>query len=126
PGVLWQLHAILGISCAGLLLLWAVTGVYFAFPHPFEGLIDYFDEDLNDFYRPGEALMLTLIRWHFGRFGGLPVSITWGVLGLVPAVLFISGFTLWWRRISRRRRSASAFGEQRPQIDDGGVSAGQV
>src|SRR5690606_37882386 len=30
PVVLWQLHAILGISCAALLFLWAVTGVYFA------------------------------------------------------------------------------------------------
>src|SRR5690606_30254934 len=60
PGALWQLHSILGIGCAALLFLWAVTGVYFAFPQPVEGLIDHFDPDLNDFHRPGEALLLQM------------------------------------------------------------------
>gem|GEM_PF-456210 len=126
PAALWQLHAILGILCASLLLIWAVTAVYFAFPKPFEALIDRFDSDLTDFYRPGEALLLDLIRLHFGRFRTFELRIVWGVLGLVPAVLFVTGFMLWWRRVVRRRRSPSALREQSAQIDDRGMSARQV
>src|SRR5690606_19840715 len=103
PGALWQLHAILGIGSAALLFLWAVTAVYFAFPQPFEQLIDRFDDDMTDFYRPGEALLLDMIRLHFGRFGTFELRVLWGVLGLLPPVLFISGFVLWWRRRARRR-----------------------
>ncbi|HJP36711.1 MAG TPA: PepSY domain-containing protein [Gammaproteobacteria bacterium] len=36
--------------------------------------------------------MLTLIRWHFGRFGGLEIRILWVILGLLPAFLFTTGF----------------------------------
>lgn len=126
PGWLWQLHAILGIWCAGLLFIWAVTGLYFGYPLIFEGLIDRFDPDMSDLQRPGEALLLDMIRLHFGRFGGLEIRIAWALLGLVPAVLFITGFTLWLRGRRRRgRRPAleSALGEQRAQIDDGRMRA---
>lgn len=126
PGAVWQLHAIVGIWCAALLGIWGVTGLYFGFPQPFEGLIDRFDDDLNDLYRPGEALLLGMLRLHFGRFQDFELRIAWGVLGLLPAVLFVSGFWLWWRRTARRLRARSALREQRPQIDDGGMSAGQV
>jgi hypothetical protein len=71
-----------------LLLVWGVTATYFAFPEPFEGTIDLFDDDLNDLERPGE---------------GLGVRTLWTVLGLVPAVLFFTGFVLWWTRVVRRR-----------------------
>ncbi len=103
PGALWQLHAMLGIGSAALLFIWASTAVYFAFPQPFEQLIDHFDDDLTDLYRPGEALLLDMIRLHFGRFGAFELRVLWGVLGLVPPVLFVSGFLLWRRRRARRR-----------------------
>lgn len=114
PGALWQLHAILGIGSAALLFVWAVTGVYFGFPQPFEGLIERFDDDLNDLHRPGEALLLGALRLHFGRFPALEMRIAWGLLGLLPAVLFVSGFVLWWRRVARRRAGPSPLREQRP------------
>ena len=47
--------------------------------------------------------MAEVIAFHFGRFGGLEVRITWAILGLAPAVLFITGFILWWRRVVRPR-----------------------
>lgn len=103
---LWQLHSVLGIWSFALLLVWALTAVYFAFPEPFEGTIDYFDADPSDLERPGEGALLTLIQLHFGRFGGLGVRVLWVVLGLVPAVLFATGFVLWWTRTRRRRVSA--------------------
>jgi uncharacterized iron-regulated membrane protein len=99
----WQVHNALGVWSFALLLVWAVTAVYFAFPDPFERGMDFFDDDLNDTERPGEAFLLAMIQLHFGRFGGLPVRFLWFVLGLLPAVLFGTGFVLWWTRVVRRR-----------------------
>jgi uncharacterized iron-regulated membrane protein len=105
---IWQLHNVLGIASFALLFVWAITAIYFAFPEPFERTIDYFDSDLTDLHRPGEALLLELIRLHFGRFGGLGIRILWAVLGLLPAVLFVTGFVLWWTRVVRRRTALRA------------------
>jgi uncharacterized iron-regulated membrane protein len=99
----WQLHNALGIWSFALLFVWAITAVYFAFPEPVERSIDFFDDDLNDTERPGEAFLLALIQLHFGRFGGLWVRFLWLVLGLLPAVLFVTGFVLWWTRVVRGR-----------------------
>jgi uncharacterized iron-regulated membrane protein len=100
---IWQLHSVLGILSFALLFIWAITAIYFAFPAPFEGTIDYFDDDLNDLERPGEWVVVELIKLHFGRFGGLGVRFLWLALGLVPTVLFVTGFILWWTRVVRRR-----------------------
>jgi uncharacterized iron-regulated membrane protein len=97
----WHLHSALGFWGFVLLFGWAVTGVYFAFPEPFEGLMNALDRDPTTFERPGEAALLALIRWHFGRFGGLGVRTLWVVLGLLPAALFVTGFIVWWRRSAR-------------------------
>ena len=43
-----------------------------------------------------------------GRFGGLGIRILWAVLGLLPAVLFVTGFVLWWTRVVRRRTALRA------------------
>ncbi|NNC65037.1 MAG: PepSY domain-containing protein, partial [Gammaproteobacteria bacterium] len=50
--------------------------------------------------RPGEEMLLTLIRWHFGRFGGLTIRVLWVILGLIPAAMFVTGFIVWWKRKS--------------------------
>lgn len=103
-----QLHSAMGFWSFALLLIWALTAVYFAFPSPLEALIDRMDPDPNDFERPGEAPLLFLIRLHFGRFGGLGVRVLWVILGLIPAAMFVTGFMMWWRRSVRR-----AVGKQR-------------
>lgn len=105
PRFMWQLHSVIGFWSFALLAIWALTGIYFAFPEPFEWLLDVFDDDISDFHRPGEWLLLGMIKLHFGRFGGLGVRVLWTLLGLLPAVLFVTGFTLWWRRVVRRRLS---------------------
>jgi hypothetical protein len=102
---------VLGIVSFALLFIWAITAIYFAFPEPFERTIDYFDADLNDLHRPGEALLLQLIQLHFGRFGGLGIRFLWVALGLLPTVLFVTGFVLWWTRVVRRRVAAAAAGD---------------
>ena len=102
-----RLHNALGIWMLALILLWAVTAVYFSFPDPFERVVDYFDDDLTDFERP-DAIVRTLVNLHFGRAWGMPVKLAWVALGLVPAVLFITGGITWWARVVRRRQADGA------------------
>ncbi|MDH3421254.1 MAG: PepSY domain-containing protein, partial [Gammaproteobacteria bacterium] len=94
----WHLHSALGLWGFVLLFGWAVTGIYFAFPGPFEAAFNFLAADAEIYPRPGEEILLTLIRWHFGRFGGLTIRVLWVILGLIPAALFITGFIVWWRR----------------------------
>jgi len=103
-----QLHNVLGVVSFALLFVWAITAIYFAFPEPFEGTIDYFDDDINDLERPGEWVVLGLIQLHFGRFGGLSVRFLWAALGLIPAILFVTGFIYWWSGVLRRRAAAQS------------------
>ncbi len=101
--ILWQLHSFLGFWSLILLLVWGLTAIYFAFPQPFDFVIDAFDSDLEDFDRP-DAWLLFLIELHFGRFRGswpwLPYL--WILLGLIPAIMFISGFVLWYKRVLKK------------------------
>jgi uncharacterized iron-regulated membrane protein len=101
--MMWQLHSALAFWSFVFLFMWALTAIYFAFPTPVEALIDYLDPNPEDLERPGEQFVAEVIGLHFGRFGGLEVRITWAILGLAPAVLFITGFIVWWRRVVRPR-----------------------
>jgi uncharacterized iron-regulated membrane protein len=103
-----RLHNALGFWVLALLLVWAITAVYFSFPDPFEATIDYFDKDLTDDRRPGDWLVRLLVNIHFGRSWGLTVKYLWVVLGLVPAVLFITGGITWWARVVRRQTAGQA------------------
>jgi uncharacterized iron-regulated membrane protein len=102
----WQLHNALGVWSFAMLLIWAATAVYFAWPDPFENTIDHFDTNKTDTERPGEAVLLFLIKLHFGRFGAVWVRFLWAALGLLPVVLFVTGFVLWWTRVVRKRIAA--------------------
>jgi uncharacterized iron-regulated membrane protein len=100
---MWQLHNFLGFWSLLLMFAWGLTAMYFAWSAPFDWVIDFFDPDLDDFERPDGWLRL-LIDLHFGRFRGvLWANILWVFLGLLPAVLFISGLVVWYRRVLRRR-----------------------
>lgn len=35
---------------------------------------------------------------HFGNFGGLASKVPWSAAGLAPALLCLSGMTIWWKR----------------------------
>jgi len=98
----WQFHNVLGFWSLLLLLVWGVTAIYFAWPEPFELFIDWMDDDLQDDTRP-DGWLLWLIRLHFGRFRGVMwANVLWIILGLLPAILFITGFVLWYRRVLKK------------------------
>jgi uncharacterized iron-regulated membrane protein len=54
----------------------------------------------------GDAIMEWAGWLHTGGFGGNGVRITWFILGFAPALLFATGFTMWWNRVIVPRRAA--------------------
>jgi uncharacterized iron-regulated membrane protein len=86
--------------------MWALSGIYLAFPNPFQNVVDHFqplDDSNPSAYRSGDAILQWLSRLHFGRFGGWPIKALWTALGLIPLLLFITGAVMWWNRVLRPR-----------------------
>jgi uncharacterized iron-regulated membrane protein len=46
--------------------------------------------------------VLYVYALHFGTFAGLTSRILWFLLGLLPAVLLVTGLIMWWNRSLRR------------------------
>lgn len=125
PRALWHLHSAIGFWTLLLMLNWAVSGWYMGIPGPLESIKDWLDADPTDFDRPYDSVTRFITTAHFGRFGGLEIRVLYTVLGLVPAVLFVTGFIVWWRRVVRPRlrmagsansRSAAARSSDRPDL----------
>jgi len=114
--LLWQLHSCVGFWAFLLMLAWGITGVYFAWPLPFELLMDQLDDNLLDAERP-DSWLLFLIDLHFGRFRGtLWAALLWIPLGMLPAFLYLSGFVLWYRRLVKGRSPGPAASGQPPEL----------
>jgi uncharacterized iron-regulated membrane protein len=100
----WNLHSAVGFWSFLLVLMWGLSGVYLAFPNPFQDIVDFF-EPLDDTVRAetrlGDEVLRWLTRLHFGRFGGWPIKALWTVVGLIPLILFITGGVMWWNRVLR-------------------------
>ncbi len=89
PGVsprrlLRDLHTVPGMWLLPLILLWCVTGLYFAYPALFNDLTD--------------DAIAWVVRLHFGRAFGTPVETLWVILGLAPAGLVVTGVLMWLPR----------------------------
>jgi uncharacterized iron-regulated membrane protein len=100
----WNLHSAAGFWSFLLTLMWALSGIYLAFPNPFQEVVDYFqplDSVKDNEARFGDEVLRWLSRLHFGRFGGWPIKALWAALGLLPVVLFITGTVMWWNRVLR-------------------------
>jgi uncharacterized iron-regulated membrane protein len=95
----WDVHSALGFWCFGFLVVWAATGVYFAFPDWFNVL---FLVDPND--KVTDRVLFALAQLHFGRFGWIS-KVVWAVVGLVPAVLGFTGMFICCRRIIYGKQS---------------------
>ena len=51
----------------------------------------------------GDKVLMWAYTVHFGDFGGLLTKLIWMVLGLVPAVLTITGSLMWWNRVLKKK-----------------------
>lgn len=101
----WDLHSAVGFWTFALVFLWAASGVYLVFPHPFSSLVDYLQppDGNSASLRTGDLALEWLARLHFGRFAGWKMKTAYTILGLAPAVLFVTGTIMWWNRVLRRR-----------------------
>jgi uncharacterized iron-regulated membrane protein len=116
----FDLHSALGFWSLAILLLWGLTGVYFGYPDPFVAVVDYFQPpELYESTRSGDDFIAWLVRMHFGRYGGMGVRITYVIIGLLPAVMLVTGAIMWWNRVLRRwvaqtqsTRSSATFSGQ--------------
>jgi uncharacterized iron-regulated membrane protein len=90
----WDLHSALGFWGFLFVLMWGISGSYFAFPDAFNSAFYFLDP--ND--RFGDSTLALLAALHFGRFGLLAEGV-WALLGLLPAMLAITGVFLCCRRV---------------------------
>lgn len=93
PRISWDLHSALGFWSLLLVLLWGVSGVYFAFPSWFNVLLRL---DPRDRYTDNGLFLLANL--HFGRFNWFTEA-AWTLLGLVPAILAFTGIFICCRRV---------------------------
>lgn len=100
-----RLHRFLGIWGAALTLLWAISGVYLAFPDPFDRAA--YAVSGNDLSGVGYEALTWMAYLHFGRFSAA-VQLVWLVVGLLPAVLVVTGVVMWWIRKVRGHATRSA------------------
>jgi len=99
PRVTWDLHSALGFWCFAFVLVWGISGVYFAFPEIFSAL--YLLDPKDTVTDQG---LLWLSQLHFGRFGWITKTV-WSVLGLGPAVLAFTGAFVCCRRVIFKKHS---------------------
>lgn len=55
-----------------------------------------------DFPNSGNAYLSWLTPIHYGSFGGMPTKIMALLGGLMPLVLFVTGFIIWWPRFRKQ------------------------
>jgi uncharacterized iron-regulated membrane protein len=70
----------------------------------------------------GERFSLAVYSVHFGDLGGIAMQILWALLGLVPAVLVITGYVMWWQRTLKKKWS-KLKAKKRTKHSAGNVSA---
>jgi len=90
----WDLHSAMGFWGFLFVLLWGISGFYFSFPNLVNALFGFVDP--RDKY--ADRFLDWLSMAHFGRFGWFAEAL-WTVLGLMPALLAVTGVFLCCRRM---------------------------
>lgn len=100
----WDLHSALGFWCLLFVALWGVTGIYLSIPAPFIAANDYLfgvNEDFSE--TTGDILLRWMTTLHFGRWQNGWLQALWAIVGVVPALLFVTGAIMWWNRVVKKR-----------------------
>jgi len=65
----------------------------------------------------GQKILRSFSYMHYGNFAGWKVKALWFALGLVPPLLLLSGFIMWWNRkiTPRLRRTRTESVELKPE-----------
>jgi uncharacterized iron-regulated membrane protein len=101
----WDVHSALGFWLFLFMLMWGVSGFYLGVPEPFSNFVDSIsDPEAFLGERPGDIVLMWLTRLHFGRWREMPwLQAVWAAIGLMPAVMFVTGAIMWWQRVMRKR-----------------------
>ena len=99
----WDLHNTLGFWCFLFVLMWGISGIYFAFPDMFNAIVGFLQTPSTiGKVQFGDIALLWLSNLHFGRFGWFSEAI-WTLIGLVPAVLSFTGIFMCCHRLLVRK-----------------------
>jgi uncharacterized iron-regulated membrane protein len=102
----WDLHSALGFWLLLFMLMWGVSGWYLGIPDPLTDFVDWIsDPEAIPGDRAGDVALTWLTRVHFGRWRTGWLKATWAFIGLVPALMFVTGAIMWWNRVLRKRPS---------------------
>jgi len=104
----WDLHSAIGFWTFLFVFMWAVSGVYLVFPHPFMAVVDFLEplDPSSLTPRRGDLALEWLARLHFGRFAGIKTKALWTFMGIIPPALFVTGALMWWNRVLRPAKYA--------------------
>jgi uncharacterized iron-regulated membrane protein len=114
---MWGLHSAVGFWGLLVILMFAVSGVYLSYPQPFEHVADLIQpvDELHVQTRTVDRVLYWLAYLHFGRVNGIGIPCKgpgvcdiatksfWVVIGLTPAVMFVTGVAMWWNRVVRKK-----------------------
>jgi len=120
--VVWGLHSMIGFWSLGFILLFGVSGAYLCAPDLFQNLADRIEPltDANARTRTVDQVIYWLAYLHFGRINGIGIpcrgpgicdaatKLTWAVVGLAPAGMFVTGALMWWNRVVRKKLRGTA------------------
>jgi uncharacterized iron-regulated membrane protein len=93
PRITWDAHSALGAWFLIFVTMWGVSGLSLSQPQLFSGLLLFDPQD-----RFVDPALFTLGQLHFGRFNQF-TRILWAVVGVVPALLAVTGVFICCRRV---------------------------
>jgi uncharacterized iron-regulated membrane protein len=110
----WDLHGAIGFWLFLFMLMWGISGFYLGVPEPFSDFVDSIsDPEAILGERPGDIVLAWLTRLHFGRWRNMPwLKALWAFVGLMPAVMLVTGVIMWWNRVLRKRPSVTVDVDQ--------------
>jgi uncharacterized iron-regulated membrane protein len=105
----FDLHSALGFWFFAIIFVWALSGIYLAMPSAFMNVVNSIfgpqPEELRN-VRVVDVVIEWLVRLHFGRWRSHTLKVVWVIIGLLPAIMFVTGAVMWWNRVVRKPRTA--------------------
>jgi len=69
----------------------------------------------KDFPNVGNSYLTWLVPIHYGTFGGMPTRILAFIGGLIPLLLYITGFIIWWPRFKKQNKKKNTVAKTKVQ-----------
>ena len=120
---IWNLHSTIGFWSVASILMFGISGAYLGNPERFQDLADRIQPitTANARSRLVDQVIYWLAYLHVGRINGIGLpcngpglcdattKLIWAVVGLAPAVMFVTGTIMWWNRVFRKKLKRSGW-----------------